>query len=37
LFCMDESRGLGACQDRARESLESGSALRTFKKLVESK
>ncbi len=37
LYCMDESKGLGICLDRARESLESGSALRTFKKLVESK
>ena len=37
LYCMDESKGLGACLDRARESLESGSALGTFKKLVENK
>jgi len=37
LYCMDESKGLEACLDRARESLESGSALVTFKKLVESK
>jgi anthranilate phosphoribosyltransferase len=37
LYCMDESKGLGTCLDRARESLESGSALQTFKKMVESK
>lgn len=37
LYCMDESQGLGKCLDRARESLESGSALLTFKKLVKSK
>jgi len=37
LYCMDESIELGACLDRARHSLESGSALGTFKKLVESK
>ena len=37
LHCMDESKGLGTCLDRARESLESGSALLTFKKMVESK
>ena len=37
LYCMDESKGLGSCLDRARASLESGSALQTFKKMVESK
>ncbi|MCK5066274.1 MAG: anthranilate phosphoribosyltransferase [Bacteroidales bacterium] len=37
LYCMDESKGLETCLDRARESLESGSALATFKKLVKSK
>jgi anthranilate phosphoribosyltransferase len=37
LYCMDESRGLSTCLDRARESLDSGSALKTFKKMVESK
>jgi anthranilate phosphoribosyltransferase len=36
LYCMDESKGLETCLDRARESLESGSALATFRKLVES-
>ena len=37
LYCMDESRGLESCLSRARESLESGSALSKFKKLVESR
>lgn len=35
LYCMDESRGIEHCIDRARRSLESGSALKTFKNLVE--
>jgi len=37
LFCMDESKGLDSCLERARYSLESGAALNTFKKLVKSK
>ena len=37
LFCMDESRGLESCIERARKSLDSGSALKAFKNLVESK
>jgi anthranilate phosphoribosyltransferase len=37
LYCMDESQGLGHCLGRARESLESGSALQTFSRLVKSK
>ena len=36
LFSMDESQGLENCIGRARESLESGVALNTFKNLVES-
>ncbi len=36
LYCMDESKGVAHCLDRARYSLESGAAHRTFKKLVES-
>jgi len=36
LFSMDESKGLEHCLERARESLESGKALSTFKNLVES-
>ncbi len=36
LFCMDESRGLENCIGRARESLDSGAALSTFKNLIES-
>lgn len=36
LYCMDESAGLDRCLERATESLESGSALSTFKNLVES-
>jgi len=35
LYCMDESKGLDHAMERARRSLESGSALDTFKKLVE--
>ena len=35
LYCMDESRGLQEGIDRARQSLESGAALKTFKNLVE--
>lgn len=37
LYSMDESKGLDPCLDRAKESLVSGSALHSFKKLVESK
>lgn len=37
LYCMDESQGLEQCLGRARESLESGSALKTFSRLVKSK
>lgn len=37
LFCMDESKGLDSCLERAEHSLKSGSALNTFKNLVESK
>lgn len=36
LFSMDESRGLENCIGRARESLDSGAALSTFKNLIES-
>ncbi len=36
LFSMDESRGLENCIGRARESLDSGAALNTFKNLIES-
>ena len=36
LYCMDESRGIEICLERARDSLKSGSALSTFKNLVES-
>jgi anthranilate phosphoribosyltransferase len=36
LYCMDESRGIEICLERARDSLKSGSALGTFKNLVES-
>jgi anthranilate phosphoribosyltransferase len=34
LYCMDENQGLEAGIERARHSLESGSALKTFKNLV---
>ncbi len=34
LYCMDESRGIERSMERARRSLESGSALKTFKNLV---
>jgi anthranilate phosphoribosyltransferase len=37
LFSMDESKGLEASLERARISLESGSALQSFQKLLESK
>jgi anthranilate phosphoribosyltransferase len=37
LYCMDEESGMDRCLERARESLESGSALIAFKKLIESK
>jgi anthranilate phosphoribosyltransferase len=35
LFCMDESRGIGECLERAGRSLESGAALKAFKNLVD--
>ena len=35
LYCMDEGRGLQEGIERARNSLESGAALKTFKNLVE--
>ena len=35
LYCMDESKGLPRSLERASESLESGEALKAFKKLVE--
>ena len=35
LYCMDESKGLQESVERARLSLESGAALKTFKNLVE--
>jgi anthranilate phosphoribosyltransferase len=35
LYCMDEDRGLQEGIERARNSLESGAALKTFKNLVE--
>ena len=34
LYCMDESRGIERSIERARHSLESGFALKTFKNLV---
>ena len=37
LYCMDEGQGMDTCLGRARESLESGKALRAFKQLVEHK
>lgn len=37
LYCMDESKGLESCLERAIHSLKSGSALNTFRNLVESK
>lgn len=37
LYCMDEESGMDRCLERARESLESGSALMAFKKLIENK
>ncbi len=37
IFCMDESKGIENCLDRAKHSLNSGLALKTFKNLVESK
>ncbi len=37
LFCMDESKGLDICLERAKQSLTSGLALETFKNLVEGK
>lgn len=35
LYCMDETRGIERSIERARYSLESGSALNTFKNLVD--
>ena len=35
LYCMDESRGIEKCLERAKHSLGSGSALKAFKNLVE--
>lgn len=35
LYCMDETRGIERSIERARHSLESGSALNTFKNLVD--
>ncbi len=35
LYCMDESKGLVSGIERARQSLESGAALKAFKLLVE--
>ena len=37
LFCMDEASGMERSLERARESLESGSAFTAFKKLIGSK
>lgn len=37
LNCMDETRGIETCMDRARQSLVSGSALKKFKNLVSNK
>ena len=34
LYCMDESSGMQYCLGRARESLESASALKAFKQLI---
>jgi anthranilate phosphoribosyltransferase len=36
LYCMDEGSGLESCLGRARQSLESGAALKAFKQLVQS-
>ncbi len=35
LYCMDESRGIERCLERASDSLESGAALKIFKQLLE--
>ncbi len=37
LYCMDESSGMERCLERARKSLESGSAFNAFKQLIGSK
>jgi anthranilate phosphoribosyltransferase len=37
LYCMDETPGMEHCLDRARQSLESGSAYTAFKQLIGSK
>jgi anthranilate phosphoribosyltransferase len=37
LYCMNEESGMDLCMERAKESLESGSALKAFKKLIESR
>lgn len=37
LYCMDEDKGLESSLERARQSLESGSALEAFTNLVEAK
>lgn len=37
LYCMDEDQGLENSLERARQSLESGAALKAFKNLVEGK
>jgi len=37
LFSMDESKGLEQSVERARGSLESGTALQTFKNLIKSR
>ncbi|MCK4879024.1 MAG: anthranilate phosphoribosyltransferase [Bacteroidales bacterium] len=37
LYCMDEPSGMEQCLARARQSLESGSAINAFKQLIESR
>ena len=37
LYCMDEPSGMERCLERARQSLESGSAYKAFKQMIESK
>ena len=37
LYCMDEPSGMERCLERARQSLESGSAYTAFKQLIGSK
>ena len=36
-YCLDEASGMDHCLGRARESLESGRALKAFKQLTESR